>query len=307
MDATHKHLGAVVEIPRDRIRPFKGQPREFFDPHALKELARSIESVGQQVPITVRPLHGDPKHDFELVDGERRWRAAALLKLPALKAWINHDIVHEDDQFLASLVANFAREGHSPVELAKSIRRLRKHPQLRDLDPWAQYKLIGARFGRSAAWVYQYEKLLRLPAEVLELMHPRVPKNKRLRAIVAIRLADLPEPERLPLARKIVTERLRYAAAMRLIESYAARSGIIVGADRNSARKRADVFQNLLRTISDEIDAVLDGSIADFKMLLISRSAAERESIGMRIDRCIERLRELRQSLARVNTAKRAG
>lgn len=305
--AAHPNLGAVVEIPRDRIRPFRGQPREFFDQSALNELARSIRAVGQQVPVTVRPLAGDPRHDYELVDGQRRWLACGILKLPSVKAWIKEDVGDEEDQFMASVVANFAREGHSPIEIAKSIRRLRNRPEMRSLGEWEKYAKVGAIFGRSDVWAWQYEKLLKLPQEVLEMMHPRVPEKKRLRATIGSRLVDLPSNLQVSVAREIVSNRLRYNAAMRLIESHAKPEGIQIGADRNRPSRRIDVFQNLLRTISDEIDAVLDGSIADFKMLLISRSAAERESIGMRIDRCIERLRELRQSLARVNTAKRAG
>ncbi len=69
----------IVEILRDRIRPFANQPREYFNESALKDLARSIKAVGQQVEIRVRPLAGDPKHDYELIDGQRRWLACQMI------------------------------------------------------------------------------------------------------------------------------------------------------------------------------------------------------------------------------------
>ncbi|MHC4990286.1 MAG: ParB/RepB/Spo0J family partition protein, partial [Planctomycetota bacterium] len=110
---------AVRMLPTDRIRPSSSQPRQHFDEAALKELGASIKTAGLMQPIVVRP---DAAGDFELVVGERRWRAARLIGLASLPA-----VVREIDTRTAAewaLIENIQREDLNPLERADAFRRL---------------------------------------------------------------------------------------------------------------------------------------------------------------------------------------
>jgi ParB family chromosome partitioning protein len=111
---------AVVSIPISEIRPNARQPRQHFDEGALKELGASIKAAGLMQPIVVRP---DPTAGgFELIVGERRWRAAKLIGLGNLPA-----VVREIDDRTAAewaLIENIQREDLNPLERAEAFRRL---------------------------------------------------------------------------------------------------------------------------------------------------------------------------------------
>jgi len=110
---------AVRVLPTDQIRPSSSQPRQHFDEDALKELGASIKAAGLMQPIVVRP---DAKGGFELVVGERRWRAARLIGLASLPA-----VVREIDDRTAAewaLIENIQREDLNPLERADAFRRL---------------------------------------------------------------------------------------------------------------------------------------------------------------------------------------
>src|SRR5581483_11198984 len=119
-----------------------------------------------------RPLGGDPRHEYELVDGQRRWHAVGMLRQETIRA-IVEEFDSADDQFMASVVANFAREAHSAVEIAHAIDRLLKHPKIAELpDSTRRMMAIAEIFGKSVPWVYGHHSLLKLHKSVLALMHP---------------------------------------------------------------------------------------------------------------------------------------
>jgi ParB family chromosome partitioning protein len=144
---------ALLEVPIDEIRPNPRQPRRSIDDQALGELAASIRSVGLLQPIVVRPVAGG----YELVAGERRWRAsriAGLVRIPA--------IVREtgDDQMLRdALIENLQRVDLDPLEEAAGFR------QLVD-DFGATHEEIAERVGKSRAAVTNALRLLQLSPDV---------------------------------------------------------------------------------------------------------------------------------------------
>src|ERR1700685_4445266 len=99
-----QHEGAVVMISRGRIRPFADQPRDFFDPDELQLLAKSIKTVGQLVPIIVMPLKDSKEHDYELIDGQRRWFACEIASVEKMKAWVV-EVANKEQQFLFSAIS----------------------------------------------------------------------------------------------------------------------------------------------------------------------------------------------------------
>jgi ParB family transcriptional regulator, chromosome partitioning protein len=143
-----------LEIDIDRLRPNAYQPRGAFDETRLDELARSIRANGVIQPIVARAA-GDA---YEIVAGERRWRAAqraGLLRVPV----IVRDI--PDDKVLAvALIENIQRDDLNPVEEARAYRRLAD-------DFHMTQDAIAEAVGKDRSSVANYTRLLRLPAEVL--------------------------------------------------------------------------------------------------------------------------------------------
>jgi ParB family chromosome partitioning protein len=142
------------EIDIDRIVPNTQQPRKHFNDEALNELADSIRAHGLIQPIVVQPL---PDNFFQLIAGERRWRAAqraGLMKLPA--------VVREstpDSSLELALIENLQREDLNPIEEAQAYERLIVEFGLTQEE-------VARRVGKSRVTITNMLRLLRLPAEV---------------------------------------------------------------------------------------------------------------------------------------------
>jgi ParB family chromosome partitioning protein len=143
-------------LPVELISPNPKQPRRHFDEEALLALADSIRQRGVLQPVLVRPLVGGR---YELVAGERRWRAAQLADLDTVPAVIRH---HDDAASIeVALIENMAREDLNPVEEARACAALVEELGLTRED-------VGLRVGRSRVAVSNLIRLLDLPDEVLE-------------------------------------------------------------------------------------------------------------------------------------------
>jgi ParB family transcriptional regulator, chromosome partitioning protein len=145
-------------LPVDLIRPNPRQPRHGFDQEALVALADSLRERGVLQPVLVRPVPGGT---YELIAGERRWRAAQLAGFDDIPALVRP---HDDAQSLElALIENMAREDLNPVEEARACALLVDELGLTRED-------VGKRVGRSRVAVSNLLRLLDLPDEVLELL-----------------------------------------------------------------------------------------------------------------------------------------
>ena len=146
------------DIPVELIRPNPDQPRRRFDDDALMALAESLRVRGVLQPVLVRPVLGGT---YELVAGERRWRAAQMAGLETLPAVVH---AREDaDSLEIALIENMAREDLNPVEEARACSMLVDELGLTREE-------IGRRVGRSRVAVSNLMRLLDLPDEVLDLL-----------------------------------------------------------------------------------------------------------------------------------------
>ncbi|MBX5441086.1 MAG: ParB/RepB/Spo0J family partition protein [Solirubrobacteraceae bacterium] len=146
------------ELPVDLIDPNPNQPRRRFEEEALQGLADSVRERGVLQPVLVRPLPGGR---YELVAGERRWRAARLAGLETVPALVRD---REDAQALeVALIENMAREDLNPVEEARACAALVEELGLTREE-------VGRRVGRSRVAVSNLLRLLDLPDEALELL-----------------------------------------------------------------------------------------------------------------------------------------
>jgi ParB family chromosome partitioning protein len=145
-------------LPTDMITANPHQPRSNFDEQSLLALAESIRLRGVLQPVLVRPLPGGT---YELIAGERRWRAAHLAELETIPAIVRH---HDDAASLeVALIENMAREDLNPVEEARACAALTEELGLSREE-------VGQRVGRSRVAVSNLIRLLDLPDEALELI-----------------------------------------------------------------------------------------------------------------------------------------
>lgn len=189
----------LVQLPIGAIRPSRRQPRRRFDTESVSELAESIRVQGVVQPVLVR---ADAAGGYELIAGERRWRAARSAGLATIPAILRQ--AEDRDALLLALVENVAREDLSPVEEARAYTAL--------IDEF-EFSLgdVAERVGRSKPAVSNRLRLLELPEDVLALVERGQLTEGHARAILAV-----PDHEqRRALARRIVRHGLTVRAAER--------------------------------------------------------------------------------------------
>jgi ParB family chromosome partitioning protein len=157
-EAATAEAGELRELPVGLIKPNPDQPRTHFDPEALQALAASIEASGIVQPLLVRPL---PDGSYELVAGERRWRAAQEAGLEKVPAVVREQA--EAERLQAALIENMVREDLNPVEEARACAALVEDLGLSKED-------LARRVGRSRPAVSNLIRLLELPDETLEML-----------------------------------------------------------------------------------------------------------------------------------------
>ncbi len=288
-----KTIGQVIEIPAERVAVFKGQPRSYFAPALMAELEQSIKAIGQQVEIIVKPLQGDPAHDYELIDGERRLRVCKKLGLP-VRATVRR-VTSADDQFLTAVTVNFARADHTILEIAEAIERLRKHPRFAAIKDMQQQAVeIGRAFGRGMHWVYSHEKLLRLAPELKQILSDDVAEKDRLPNRLAFVLAPLPHDEQLRLWQEIKTRNLTRDHAVHFINLN--RQVKPLGRDGRKAPDRSGV--TVRGRINKAIDLMTELRASDLELAFQGRSREEWRGLEMRLgmaEREIQKMLEVVQ------------
>lgn len=145
-----KLVGNIIEIELNLIEVNPYQPRTYFDEEALRELASSIKELGVIQPITVRKLEGNK---FQLVSGERRFRASKLIGNKTVPAYIR--IANDQEMLEMALVENIQRKNLDPIEVALSYQRLIDEIQLTQED-------LSTRVGKKRSTVTNYLRLLKL-------------------------------------------------------------------------------------------------------------------------------------------------
>jgi ParB family transcriptional regulator, chromosome partitioning protein len=156
--AAAEDAGELRELPVELIKPNPKQPRTRFDEEALAGLAASIESSGVIQPLLVRPLHDG---GYELIAGERRWRAAQQAGLEKVPAVVRDP--EQAERLQVALIENMVREDLNPVEEARACAAL-----VEDLG--LSKEELARRVGRSRPAVSNLIRLLDLPDETLELL-----------------------------------------------------------------------------------------------------------------------------------------
>ena len=188
------------EIPIDLIDPSALQPRSVFDETKLDELSRSISANGVVQPLLLRRKGGR----FELIAGERRWRAAQLAGLSKVPAVIRS--VSDDKVLELALIENIQREDLNPIEEARAYKKLIDTVGLTQ-------ETVAERVGRDRSYVTNYLRLLRLPDDLQELLQRGKLSTGHARALLGTEHVDVQRR----LARRVIEQDLSVRATERLV------------------------------------------------------------------------------------------
>lgn len=192
---------AINEIPISQIAPNPDQPRQNFDEVALEELATSIRELGIIQPLTLRSM-GD--NSYQIISGERRYRAALLAGLETVPAYIR--TANDSEVTEMALIENIQREDLDAIEIALTFRKL--------ID---QYNLtqerLSERIGKKRATIANFLRLLKLPAEVQLGLHDHTLDMGHARALLS-----LDDPK---LQLKLYNETIKKGLSVRQVEQRA--------------------------------------------------------------------------------------
>ena len=191
----------INEIAIEQIEPNPGQPRHDFDEEALQELATSIREIGIIQPITLRQV---AENRFQIIAGERRWRASQIAGLKAIPAYIR--TINDEKVMEMALVENIQREDLNAIEIALAYEHLLEE------NGMTQEK-ISERVGKSRTAITNYLRLLKLPAQVQMSLQKKELDMGHARALLAV---DKPT-----LQLKLYNETLKKGLSVRQVESLA--------------------------------------------------------------------------------------
>lgn len=205
----------INEIAIEQIEANPNQPRREFDDQALQELATSIREIGIIQPITLRQVDD---HRFQIIAGERRWRASQLAGLKAIPAYIR--TISDEGVMEMALVENIQREDLNAIEIALAYQHLL------DSDGMTQEK-VSERVGKSRAAIANYLRLLRLPAQIQLSLQKKELDMGHARALLSL---DSPS-----LQIKLYKEVMKHGYSVRKVEEMV--NSLKNGEDVQSAKK----------------------------------------------------------------------
>ncbi|MEL0313532.1 MAG: ParB/RepB/Spo0J family partition protein [Halieaceae bacterium] len=222
------------QIPLEKLRRGKYQPRRDFEQVALQELAESIKSQGVMQPIVVRTQSGG---NWEIIAGERRWRASQLAGLDTIPALVRE--VGDDAAIAMALIENIQRKDLNPVEEAVALKRLQQEFQL-------SQQQVADRVGKSRSSIANAMRLLTLEPDVLTMVEQGLIDTGHGKVLLA-----LEGRQQLKAARQVSQSSLSVRQTERLVKSLLQPDG---GSGMTDDRVDPDV-QRLERELSEKLGA----------------------------------------------------
>jgi len=230
---------AVIEIPVDRIVPNPWQPRGEFEPEALEELAASIRTLGIIQPVTLRQTGPDT---YQIISGERRFRAAQIAGLTHIPAYVRQ----ADDAAMLemALVENIQREDLDAIETALSFQRLIDECNLTQ-------EALALRVGKKRATITNYLRLLKLPEEMQKAL-----KIGKISVGHAKALLGVDDPAR---QRKLFESTLRGDWSVRQLEQ---KVQSLLQKPVQAGEKEEEALPELYYTLAEKVGRHFRGNVA---------------------------------------------
>jgi ParB family chromosome partitioning protein len=266
-EAAAPAIETTTDVPTDLIDPSPLQPRSVFDESKLDELARSISANGVVQPVLLRRRGAR----FELIAGERRWRAAiraGLTQIPAVLRNVSDDKVLE-----IALIENIQREDLNPIEEARAYRKLIETLGLTQ-------ESVAERVGRDRSYVTNYLRLLRLPDDIQELVESGRLSTGHARTLLGVEHVDVQRR----IARKILEQDLSVRAteqAVRMIGQPAAKARKLPTRSSDANVRAAE--NKLRRHLGTQVRILQVPGAASGKIEIEFYSQAELETIYDRL------------------------
>ena len=232
----------INEIPLDQIEPNSNQPRSLFDDEKLQELANSIRQIGIIQPIT---LSQTAENRFQIIAGERRWRASQMAGLKTIPAYIR--TINDQNVMEMALVENIQREDLNPIEIALAYEHLLENTGM------TQEK-VSERVGKSRSAITNYLRLLKLPAQVQISLQKKEIDMGHARALLAL---DSPS-----LQLKVFKETMKNGWSVRKVEEVV--NSLKNGEDIDSGNKKIKTKAQLpepLAALRDRLSQTLSTKV----------------------------------------------
>ena len=164
------------------------------------------------MPIEVKRLPAGFEHQYEIIAGETRWRAASSIDPAFPIRCIVTTVKNDEEQFERSIIENLLRSDLPPLDLAFAIRRLR-------LQYRRSFEDIAKLYKKSSSWIQNYMGVTTLPKEIQAMLNPNLPDDERLSVTVAIALVKLNGKEdQIPIARRAIAEGLSLRAVLAIMQ-----------------------------------------------------------------------------------------
>ena len=225
---------SLRSLPVERIRRGRYQPRERIDPEALNELADSIRAQGVVQPIVVRPVG---EQTYEIIAGERRWRAAQIAELREVPCVVRE--VPDHAALAIALIENIQREDLHALEEARALERLKEEFSL-------THQEVATAVGRSRAAVTNLLRLMELNPDVIALL-----EESRLEMGHARALLGLQGEDQSTAARQVVGRRLSVRQTEALVRNWDAQGA----AERQTSRRIHPDIERLQADLSERLGA----------------------------------------------------
>ena len=219
---------SINEVPLDQIHANPDQPRRDFDQESLEELAESLREIGIIQPITLRKM---AEGDYQIIAGERRFRAAGIAGLKTIPAYIR---TADDENVMAmALIENIQREDLNSMEVALACQNLLEVYKMTQ-------EQLSSRIGKKRATIANYIRLLKLPAEIQVAL-----KNKQIDMGHARALLAIDDPMK---QLQLFHELTKYGYSVRMVEDKARQMN--EGNTKKAKPKTADALAPLSRQLS---------------------------------------------------------
>ncbi|QNM85931.1 ParB/RepB/Spo0J family partition protein [Polaribacter pectinis] len=235
-----KVVGNIIELELELIDVNPYQPRTYFDEEALRELASSIRELGVIQPITVRKLDGNK---FQLVSGERRFRASKLIGNKTVPAYIR--LANDQEMLEMALVENIQRKNLDPIEVALSYQRLIDEIQLTQEE-------LSTRVGKKRSTVTNYLRLLKLDPILQTGMRDGFISMGHGRAMINVENTE----DQLAIYEKILREKLSVRQTEDLVKNL--KSGTIA---KPKKKQVPGYIKNSLKDISEYFGHKIDVTV----------------------------------------------
>lgn len=266
---------AINEIDVDDIMPNPNQPRSKFDEESLGELASSIQELGIVQPLSLRDM-GDGR--YQIIAGERRWRAAKLIGLKAVPAYVRS--ASDSEMSEMALIENIQREDLNAIEVALAFRNL--------IDTYnLTQEHLSKRVGKNRATIANHLRLLRLPAEVQLALRDKFLDMGHARALLSV---DDPQKQ-LKLYKQIIKNDLSVRKVEELAKKINEENDAdlnLEGEEKELRKKNREISEKISKAFSLPVKFSKDSS-GKGSLTLKFKSEEELQSLLSIIDGIIKR------------------